>query len=130
MREPYGKAAAPRPNRDRYQYGYDYSSNRLWRENSLTHGTAKEFDEYYTYDGLDRLTNADRGTLDDPPAEGLLAGTTSFRQGWGLDPVGNWDTFKWDSNGLEPCDATQNRGHSKANRVTLPHHNSKVIKAA
>jgi hypothetical protein len=78
---------------DRYQYGYDCDSNRLWRENVLTHSsTTNRFDEFYTYDGLNRLVNTDRGTLDDPPSAGIL--TKTFRQQWGLDQVGNWPTFK------------------------------------
>ena len=38
--------------KDRHQYGYDYNSNRLWRQNSLTHGTANKFgfgDRYLNY---------------------------------------------------------------------------------
>ena len=45
----------------------------------------------------DRLTEADRDLLDDLPLEGLL--TTNYKQAWELDPVGNWDTFKWDPDG-------------------------------
>jgi len=77
---------------DRYQYGYDCDSNRLWRENVLTHGTANKFDEFYTYDGLNRLVNTDRGTLANPPSGGIA--TKTFQQQWGLDQVGNWPTFK------------------------------------
>jgi hypothetical protein len=29
----------------------------------LPHGTADKFDEFYTYDGLQRLTKSERGTL-------------------------------------------------------------------
>ena len=47
-------------------------------------------------DRLGRPTQADRGTLDDPPSEGLLAGSTGFRQGWELDQVGNWEKFRPD----------------------------------
>jgi hypothetical protein len=48
---------------DQFKYGYDRASNRIWRENSLAHGTADKFDEFYTYDGLQRLTKSERGTL-------------------------------------------------------------------
>jgi len=39
---------------------------------------------------LDRLTDMRRGLLDDPPTS---LSTTTFRQNWGLDQVGNWETF-------------------------------------
>jgi RHS repeat-associated protein len=78
---------------DRYQYGYDCDSNRLWRQNALTHSsTTNRFDEFYTYDGLNRLVNSDRGTLANPPSGGIA--TKTFQQQWGLDQVGNWPTFK------------------------------------
>jgi len=73
--------------KDRYHYGYDYNSNRLWRQNTLTTGK----DWAYTYDGLDRLAKAHRGVLDDPPSEGLLS--KNFRHEWNLGPVGNWKGF-------------------------------------
>ena len=44
---------------DRYKYGYDRASNRTYRENALTSGK----DEFYTYDGMYRLKNFDRGDL-------------------------------------------------------------------
>jgi len=102
---------------DRYAYGYDYGSNRLWRENMLTHGTANKFDEFYTYDGLSRLSNADRGTLDDPPWGGILAQV--FRQKWGLDQMGNWDRF-WQDNSDSGAtwDIDQTRDHNAANEIT------------
>ncbi len=103
-------------DKDRYAYGYDYASNRLWRENALTHASANKFDWAYTYDGLHRLADADRGTLDDPPSEGLLSGSDSRKQAWTLDLVGNWDTFKWDPDGQSGW-TTQNRTHNKANEI-------------
>ena len=100
-------------DRDRYRYGHDYASNRLWRENALTHGTANQFDEAYAHDGLHRLQDAARGTLDDPPSEGLLAKT--FEQAWGLDQVGNWPTFK-EGDGTN-WTLEQTREHNKANEI-------------
>jgi RHS repeat-associated protein len=100
-------------DRDRYRYGYDYASNRLWRENALTHGTANQFDEAYTHDGLHRLQDAARGTLDDPPSEGLLAKT--FEQAWGLDQVGNWPSFK-EGDGTT-WSLEQERDHNTVNEI-------------
>jgi RHS repeat-associated protein len=101
-------------DRDRYRYGHDYASNRLWRENALTHGTVNQFDEAYTHDGLHRLQDAARGTLDDPPSEGLLART--FEQAWGLDQVGNWPTFK-EGDGTD-WTLDQTREHNTVNEIT------------
>ena len=44
----------------RVDYGYDQDNNRQWR-NNLAAGTGQ--DEYYTYDGLQRLLTLQRGTL-------------------------------------------------------------------
>jgi RHS repeat-associated protein len=102
-------------DKDRYQYGYDYGSNRLWRQNALTHGSANKFDEFYTYDGLDRLKTAHRGTLGDPPSEGLL--TTDHRQEWKiLDAVGNWDKFNEGSGSAWTLQQT--RYHNAVNEIT------------
>ncbi len=46
----------------RIKHGYDYAGNRVYREDTVSkaQGTPVYLDEYYTYDGLDRLTNLDR----------------------------------------------------------------------
>ena len=51
----YGASA----DRDRYTYGYDRASNRLYRENT----TASGKDEFYSYDAVNRLATFDRGDL-------------------------------------------------------------------
>ena len=48
-------------DRDKYTYGYDRNSSRLYRENNVT-GDKK--DELYACDDLDRLTTFHRGNLD------------------------------------------------------------------
>jgi RHS repeat-associated protein len=53
---------------DRYFYGYDRGSNRLWRAEravlqNIQPATDRGRDEGYVYDGLDRLKRAQRGTL-------------------------------------------------------------------
>ena len=60
---------------DHFSYTHDRASNRTSRTNELNH----DFDEDYTYDGLDRLTDADRAD--------------TFDQSWGLDGLGNFSTF-------------------------------------
>jgi hypothetical protein len=100
---------------DRYQYGYDCDSNRLWRENVLTHSsTTNRLDEFYTYDGLNRLVNTDRGTLAEPPSGGIA--TKTFQQQWGLDQVGNWPTFKEGTGTAWTLEQT--RTNNTANEIT------------
>jgi YD repeat-containing protein len=56
---------------DRYQYTYDRDSNRTAKSNLLN----SAFDETYTYDDLNRLTQVDRNG--------------SLYQSWDLDALGN-----------------------------------------
>ncbi len=89
---------------DRYQYGYDASSNRIWKDNLATTGK----DEYYTYDMLNRLSTFDRGNLN---ANKTGVDNLARYQSWALDPLGNWSTF--DNNG-----STQTRTHNGQNQIT------------
>ncbi len=86
--------AQPDLTLDRYTYTYDRAGNRTSRDNDLH--TA--FNEDYTYDGLDRLTDVDRAD--------------AFDQSWGLDGLGNFGTFDDDE---EPL---QNRTANAANEIT------------
>ena len=78
---------------DEYTYTYDRAGNRTSRDNELH----SAFDEDYTYDDLDRLTDSDRA--DD------------FDQSWGLDGLGNFGTFDDDG-------ASQTRTVNAANEIT------------
>jgi hypothetical protein len=49
----YGASA----DRDRFTYGYDRASSRLYRENTVASGK----DEHYAYDDVNRLATGDRG---------------------------------------------------------------------
>ena len=106
---------------DRYTYGYDASGNRSYRANeqSSTRG------ELYAYDGLNRLQDAQRGTLNgNKDAITALA----FRQFWGhlvdtspvadMDKLGNWAGFLQDVNGDATWDLAQTREHNLANEIT------------
>lgn len=75
---------------DRIQYGYNRASNRIWRKNPVATAAGAQFDEFYTYDGLQRLKDMQRGTLN-----GTNTGIASptFGQCWTLDPTGNWRGF-------------------------------------
>ena len=71
---------------DHFRYGYDRASNRRWRENV----PASAKDEYYTYDGLHRLTQAERGDLAGTyPNYTGISGTEKRQEDFGLDALGN-----------------------------------------
>ena len=96
---------------DRYKYGYDRASNRLWRENTLTSGK----DEFYTYDGMYQLESAQRGDLTGTPPTGVTS--KNFAQQWDLDPTGNWAGFDQDDNGNGTWDLEQHREHNHVNEI-------------
>ncbi len=93
------------------QYGYDRASNRTWRKDGVLTG----FDELYAYDGLYRLNDQKRGTLNGTQTA-ITSGT--FEQQWGLDATGNWKTFKQDNDGNGTWELNQTRTANKANEIT------------
>ena len=100
---------------DRVQYGFDRASNRLWRENLVQ--TTNQ-DEFYTYDGLYRLSALQRGTLKSDHTG--LTGTSTWEEDFSFDPTGNWHGtttgYKTLANGTTTLD--QNRSDSMANEIT------------
>jgi len=107
------------PNVDvaRIQHGYDRNSNRLWRQNDVARSLDKKFDQQYTYDGLNRLTDAKTGLLNGshviPPGS-----DTRFQQQWSLDYVGNWSNFKQDDDGSGTFGLEQTRTANPVNEIT------------
>ncbi len=102
----YGASAV----RDQYTYGYDRASNRLYRENT----TASGKDEYYTYDGINRLLNFDRGDLN--AQKTAISGTPVREEDFSLDPTGNWADYVQKI--LGTTDLDQDRTHNKVNEIT------------
>jgi YD repeat-containing protein len=94
---------------DRYQYGYDRAGNRTYRRNMTT----TERDEYYTYDGLNRLIRADRGNLDATKLR--IVGLPEHQESWSLDPTGNWSGYRQRDAGRTVLDHA--RAHNAANEV-------------
>ena len=78
---------------DHYSYTYDRAGNRTSRDNELH----SAFDEDYTYDGLDRLTDSVRAD--------------AFDQYWGLDGLGNFSSFDNDGD-------SQTRTANAVNEIT------------
>ena len=93
------------------EYGYDRASNRTWRMDGVLTG----YDELYAYDGLYRLTDQERGTLNGTQTA-ITSGT--FEQQWGLDATGNWKTFKQDNDGNGTWELNQTRTANKVNEIT------------
>jgi RHS repeat-associated protein len=103
----------------RVKHGYDYAGNRLWREDIIAAAqtpTPKYHDELYTYDGLHRLTKADRGDLN---VTYSAVTSKNFGQEWTtLDALGNWSNFKQDNDGNGTWELNQTRTHNKANALS------------
>ncbi|MGB2801765.1 MAG: RHS repeat-associated core domain-containing protein, partial [Phycisphaerae bacterium] len=96
---------------DDFAYTYDRASNRTSKD--LTIAAATGLDEKYTYDGLNRLANTERGTLTDGVITDL-----AFEQDWSLDELGNWAEFNQDDDGTGGWDLEQDRDHNEANEIT------------
>ena len=94
---------------DRYKYGYDRASNRLYRENTKTSNK----DEYYSYDDVYRLEIADRGNLN--TGKTAISGTPVRKLTYNLDPTGNWDAFVIQNSGA--FELLQGRTHNEANEI-------------
>ncbi len=94
---------------DRYQYGYDQSSNRLFKNNLVDSALS----EPYGYDNLNPLTSFSRGVLSDANSDGLFdtVASSSRTQVWNLDALGNWANLTTNSTG-------QSRTHNAQNQVT------------
>ena len=95
---------------DEYQYGYDRGGNRVYKQNAV--GSAK--DEFYSYDGLQRLGQVKRGTLNGGKTD--ISGTPVKQQTWGLESLGNWNSFVTAASGT--TDLSQTRTHDAANEMT------------
>ncbi|MDA7980516.1 MAG: hypothetical protein MPJ50_17295, partial [Pirellulales bacterium] len=95
---------------------YDRASNRSWRENTVSKalGTPVYLDEYYTYDGLNRLQNFDRGQLN--VGKTAISGTPFAEEDWTLDPLGNWSGYVQKTSGTTDLD--QSRSVNKVNEIS------------
>jgi RHS repeat-associated protein len=105
----YGSSA----DADRILYGYDRASNRTYREQTCD--TNSYHDEVYGYDGVNRLTAFDRGTIN---GNKDAISTLKFAQEWSLDATGNWSGFKEDDDGDSTWDLEQSRTSNAVNEIT------------
>ena len=98
---------------DRIKYGYDRAGNRTYREQTCDPNS--HHDEVYGYDGVNRLIDFNRGTINGGKD---AISTLKFAQQWSLDPTGNWSGFKEDLNGDSTWDLDQSRTSSDVNEIT------------
>ena len=100
-------------NLDEIQHGYDRAGNRLYRADPVD--SQDQHDELYFYDGLYRIHDLIRGSLN-ATKNGIVNPT--FAQCWSLDETGNWGNFRQASTG-GIWDLVQNRMSNQANEITL-----------
>ncbi len=102
-----------RPPLIELDYSYDRTSNRLSMSDARPGATWVNRDFAYSYDGLDRLQQADRG------ADGGSWSAAVGGQKWALDMLGNWDTSWRDSDGDGVYESTEDqlRTHNAANEI-------------
>jgi RHS repeat-associated protein len=101
-------------NYDRFEHTYDRMSNRLTRDVTANNAPTNK-DEFYVYDGLDRLTKLNRGVL----ASGQITDVNAvFSQKWTqLESIGNWREFQVAPNGANNYTFVQSRAHNAANEI-------------
>jgi RHS repeat-associated protein len=100
---------------DRFQYGFDQDSNRLYKANLVgTPVVSGGLDEFHSYDHLSRLTQMQRGTLNSTRTG--IVGTPSEELDWTLDPTSNWTAYLTKSSGTTFLD--QSRAGNTVNEIT------------
>ena len=98
----------------RLEYGYDRDSNRLWRQDDIARSLSKNFDELYTYDGLQRLKTMQRGLLDSGHTS---ISNQTYGQCWNLDATENWTGMKQAEGGTD-WTLEQSRTANMVNEIT------------
>lgn len=106
---------------DDFVYMYDRDGNRLTRAWSGD-GSPGTIDEAYSYDGLNRLTKMNRGTLSSgtiSDANALYTRRWDGTENSGLDALGNWRGVATDANGGTSGGVTQQtRTHDSRNQLS------------
>lgn len=97
---------------ERVKYSFDRVGNRTMRQNTVD--PTYSHDEAYTYDGIQRLKDFQRGTLTDGDIE-----SRTFAQCWTLDATGNWSGFREDNDGDDTWDLIQTRISNPANEIAV-----------
>lgn len=93
------------------KYGYDFASNRTYRRDEVARSHSAGFDQLYGYDGLNRLTAMEQGTLN---SGNTAISSATLTQDWTLDQTGNWSDF----NQTVQNALAQTRTHNPVNEIT------------
>jgi len=101
---------------ERVQHGYDRAGNRLWRQCPVATAAGQNFDELYSYDGVNQLRSFQRGSLAGGQTA-IASGSENFAQQWTLDATGNWAQFQEDDTGSGTWSLDQTRTHDTANEI-------------
>ena len=100
---------------DRFQYGFDRNSNRVFRDNLVA---SSGQDEYYSYDNLNQLSVLKRGDLNAGRTD--ISGTPVWQENFTFDPTGNWHGssggYVTRTSGV--IDLDQNRSNNPVNEIT------------
>jgi len=94
------------------RYGYDFNSNLLHQKNQQA-GTLR--DDLLCYDGLDRVEEHKRGTLN-AARTAIVAATQRVGQEWKLDQTGNWREFTRKES-APASTLAQSRKHSRTDDI-------------
>ncbi len=99
----------------RLGYGYNRSSSRVYKEDSVAASNSQNLDETYHYDSLQRLQKFHRGDLS---SDKKVITSPVIQQSWQLDATGNWNNFTQN----DPSDSSkvldQTRATNTANEIT------------
>jgi len=98
---------------DRFKYGFDYASNRTWRQNLLA--PSSNWDEVYSYDGLYQLNKLERGQLNFGHTGIVTPPGPTWQEALTFDPTGNWTNYQTKINGTSTLN--QARTHNKVNEI-------------
>ena len=102
-------------------YAYDLGSNRTMRNERVAMPAGIERDELYTYDGLNRLINLERGKITGTTTPQITTTDRLQTENWSLDQLGNWNTYQFDGDGDElytsSADLNDGRSFNLANEI-------------
>jgi len=107
-------SSSPEDVLERIKHGYDRVGNRNYRMNLADPN--RLHDEYYWYDGVDRLNDMERGTLN---SANTGIEMLAFAQCWRLDATGNWIGFREDDMGDGVWDFVQERTCNSVNEISV-----------
>ncbi|PHS02287.1 MAG: hypothetical protein COA78_21630 [Blastopirellula sp.] len=99
----------------RLGYGYNQSSSRVYKEDSVAATNSQHFDESYQYDSLQSLQKFHRGDLS---VDKQTITSPAMQQSWQLDATGNWNNFTQNDQSNSSNVLDQSRVANQVNEIT------------